>query len=341
MNYKNIYTALIESRLANVPTGVTESHHIVPRCQGGNDSDSNIVKLTPRDHFVAHLLLCAIYPDNPKLQYAFNMMCNAANNKYQVRKKYNSKLYNSIKLKVYDNLRKYANEHMIIYNPITLENIKIRKDAVIPDGWVFGTSHKNTLGKIRFYNKNTDNEIMIFPDEVVPDGYVKGRRPFTWLYAADGSTLWDTGQCYDKTKWFTSPVHTKKYIHIYTGDAINLTPNDKIPPGYVASNTQKDRKITCKHIITGVVGVLTEYEYLESIHWIRTGITQTHLYATDVGLVRNKADYIRISGRSLNIRRYCKDNSSVVSEWLVNRSNLPAEWAGKTWHELGFGIVEF
>lgn len=36
---------------------IIEKHHIVPRSFGGPDSASNIAKLSPRQHFVAHMLL--------------------------------------------------------------------------------------------------------------------------------------------------------------------------------------------------------------------------------------------------------------------------------------------
>ena len=38
-----------------------EEHHIVPRSLGGYDTKENLVLLTAREHFVAHLLLAKIY----------------------------------------------------------------------------------------------------------------------------------------------------------------------------------------------------------------------------------------------------------------------------------------
>jgi hypothetical protein len=45
----------------------TEKHHIVPRCQGGSDDLTNIVQLTPEEHYLCHQLLVKIYPDDVKL----------------------------------------------------------------------------------------------------------------------------------------------------------------------------------------------------------------------------------------------------------------------------------
>ena len=57
MNYQNIYQNLIEYRKQNIPEGYTEKHHIVPKCMNGTNIDSNLVKFTAREHFVAHQLL--------------------------------------------------------------------------------------------------------------------------------------------------------------------------------------------------------------------------------------------------------------------------------------------
>ena len=40
-------------------------HHIVPRAEGGSDDESNLVMLTAREHYIAHLLLAKIYDDKP------------------------------------------------------------------------------------------------------------------------------------------------------------------------------------------------------------------------------------------------------------------------------------
>ena len=51
------YALLIAQRILNPPDGDFEKHHILPRSIGGTDDADNLVKLTPREHFVAHRLL--------------------------------------------------------------------------------------------------------------------------------------------------------------------------------------------------------------------------------------------------------------------------------------------
>ena len=41
--------------------GYTERHHVLPRALGGSDDSSNLVTLTAREHFIAHMLLARMY----------------------------------------------------------------------------------------------------------------------------------------------------------------------------------------------------------------------------------------------------------------------------------------
>jgi hypothetical protein len=83
----------------------TEIHHIVPRCIGGDDNPENLAVLTPEEHFVAHLLLMKMHPDNAKLVYAAFMMTvgNQRNNKlygWLKRKRFEIPMPLSTRLKI-------------------------------------------------------------------------------------------------------------------------------------------------------------------------------------------------------------------------------------------------
>lgn len=64
-----------------------EKHRELPGCMGGTYDSSNVVKLTPEEHYTAHLLLVKIYPGVHKLVFAAKMMTikshknNGRNNK--------------------------------------------------------------------------------------------------------------------------------------------------------------------------------------------------------------------------------------------------------------------
>ena len=76
MNYSKIYDSLVERAKNRKIEGYVERHHIVPKCMGGSNEESNIVELTAREHYIAHKLLVEIYPNHKKLVYALWGMSN-------------------------------------------------------------------------------------------------------------------------------------------------------------------------------------------------------------------------------------------------------------------------
>ena len=93
MDYSRIYNQLISKR-QNIqpPENVyCEKHHIIPKCLKGTDDESNIVKLTAREHYISHLLLAKIHK-NKKLDKAVELMSRQI--KISTTKfKFNSRLY--------------------------------------------------------------------------------------------------------------------------------------------------------------------------------------------------------------------------------------------------------
>ena len=83
MNYHQIYKDIITRAKSRTCIDYTELHHIKPRCMGGSDEEDNIVALTAREHYLAHLLLIKIYPTNKSLWYAANMMANRNGRTYE------------------------------------------------------------------------------------------------------------------------------------------------------------------------------------------------------------------------------------------------------------------
>ena len=78
------YSKFIESRKQReLLEGVyTEKHHILPKALGGGDEEENLIILTGREHFIAHLMLWKTYKG--KMTFAFHMM--------NTLEKYDSKL---------------------------------------------------------------------------------------------------------------------------------------------------------------------------------------------------------------------------------------------------------
>lgn len=77
--YYKTYNQLIDKCIQMESEGYsedmyTEVHHILPRCLGGSDDNSNLVKMPIKYHIVAHLLLSCIYPKNVGLLNAAILM---------------------------------------------------------------------------------------------------------------------------------------------------------------------------------------------------------------------------------------------------------------------------
>jgi hypothetical protein len=80
MNYHALYDRIIDRARTRTLDEYTEQHHVIPRSFGGSNSKDNLVRLTPREHFICHFLLCkmsiAYTPQWHSALKAFQMMCS-------------------------------------------------------------------------------------------------------------------------------------------------------------------------------------------------------------------------------------------------------------------------
>lgn len=150
MNYKRIYEQLVHKRKSLIPSDVyTETHHIIPKCMGGTDNSDNLVVLTAREHYIAHLLLVNMYKDDKKVYFkllnAYMLMAHFRG-KTQYRKyKINSKIYEQYKIK-FSKLQSINqtgggntqhNTRWVYSNKLRISK-KISKCDTIPKGWHAG-----------------------------------------------------------------------------------------------------------------------------------------------------------------------------------------------------------
>jgi hypothetical protein len=108
--YYTIYKNFIEDRKSRkLKTDFYETHHILPRSMGGNDELFNLVNLTPREHFFAHLLLSKITTNEHQIKMAFalRMMSSIARG----TKIINSKQYELSKSIIYKILQAAGKEY--------------------------------------------------------------------------------------------------------------------------------------------------------------------------------------------------------------------------------------
>lgn len=103
--YLKIYVSLIEKAKARKAdeTVLYEIHHIMPRSLGGQDCNENLVNLTLREHFVAHLILVKLVTGEAKMK-----MANAV---WLMRGKITGRKFTS---KLYETIRKISNEEQSV-----------------------------------------------------------------------------------------------------------------------------------------------------------------------------------------------------------------------------------
>ena len=159
MDYKRIYDQLIKKRVKQPSTqNYTQVHHIIPRSIKPELSrcKANLVKLSAREHFIAHALLVKITQKDEdkskyyKMVYAFNSMNRNANNSRYI----NSHLYQLMKYR-YNKVRKQLCEQ---FKPtkgkIWITNLELResklvyKNQQLEQGWL--------KGRIKDYNNFDD-----------------------------------------------------------------------------------------------------------------------------------------------------------------------------------------
>ena len=99
--YSKWYRNIINQASNRATNGYCEKHHILPKSLGGNNTKSNLVSLTAREHFICHWLLTKMTEGDArtKMIYALYRMRSGAPAKKMER--YTTKITS----KVYENLR--------------------------------------------------------------------------------------------------------------------------------------------------------------------------------------------------------------------------------------------
>lgn len=245
--YSSWYFNIITRAKARNLDGYYETHHIIPRCLGGDDSKDNLVNLTAREHFICHHLLTKCHPSN-KLKYALIiLMCK---NKHQEDRYIpNSRVYAKIK-EINSQLAKEKftgkQKHNVgkkrAFNPASGE-IRLFFIDDIPSGWIMGNSpgmiiNQNGKNKGRkYYNNPETGEVIALPlDTPVPTGFVAG-NPNAATAPSTGKIL-----CYDPVTMKSKRadeipegwVKGSPYIWINNGiESKQFLKSDQLPEGWV------------------------------------------------------------------------------------------------------------
>lgn len=135
----------------------TEKHHIIPRCMSGSNDKENLVILTAREHYIAHLLLTKITRgvNKKKMVFALWNMVNRDNGK-------------RTSSKVYDSLRKAHSEFLSIElsgegNPMFGEKHTEETKKKISLGGIGLKRSEETKKKISTATKDENNPMFGVP----------------------------------------------------------------------------------------------------------------------------------------------------------------------------------
>ena len=200
MNYIKIYNSLIQKRHNNPilkDQQYCEQHHIVPRCLHGSNNKSNLINLTAREHYIAHLLLRKIYPNVFGLSIAIEIM--QAYSHFNIERKsykFNSRLFELIRKYNANYLSKRQSSLRWICNSTLNKQTYWPKNKPLPDsmiliGWKFGRlknkcyhmsddTRKQWIINIRNTKKNFSTERkadIIQRTEVAKQITIKNRSP--------------------------------------------------------------------------------------------------------------------------------------------------------------------
>lgn len=99
--YYKWYSSIIDNAKNRSLDSYTEKHHIVPKSLGGTNCIDNLISLTPREHFIAHLLLTKFTEGKNKskmITAAFTMV-------HRNKEKINSRLYETLRTAHKDNMK--------------------------------------------------------------------------------------------------------------------------------------------------------------------------------------------------------------------------------------------
>lgn len=169
MDYIKHYKSLIETRkLLNRSKndGVYyEKHHIIPKSFGGTDKPANLILLTAKEHYIAHLLLHMARPHSKKLAYGLWCMCKMSNgikiNSGRIFEVVRNEALIKNNPSKKDINRKKSSERMSLNNPCSKENL-IKTNRKHPNiglnvSSLYGTKISDALIE---YHKNNPNAFL-------------------------------------------------------------------------------------------------------------------------------------------------------------------------------------
>ena len=222
-----------------------EKHHIIPRSLGGSDEEENLVLLTAREHFIAHLLLTKFTEgkDRSKMVYALWRMVNSQQGKIY---KINSRLYETIKIE----LSKVVSKQMKGRVVSAETRAKISMSNSGKNNHMYGKKHsKETVAKMSasssgerngFFDKNHTSEQK---NKWASDRKAEGNAKFKGYYITPFGKLTVSRDISSYTNLMTHKLvqeYCQNNLKIITSAALRASPYLKSLGNSVIGKTRED-----------------------------------------------------------------------------------------------------
>lgn len=244
--YEKWYNSLISKGKHRVkPEGYFEKHHIIPQSLGGSNKIDNLVALTAREHYIAHLLLVHMKSgiDKSKMVRALVRFAKKSGRDFELARKILSAESNGSKNPAFG--RKWY------HHPDTKHKVFCYPNDC-PTNYVKGLPHQiggYKKGKITINNGIFDK--MISSQEDIPDGWQRGR-----LFRHNKETLLKRRKRTEQE--LQTHANTmkgrKKLRHQETGEIKKVIPSkieEYLSNGWTASSVPN--KTSRKCVIEGIV----------------------------------------------------------------------------------------
>lgn len=294
MNYQNIYNKIIQNR-RKTPLSINEygeHHHIIPKSLGGPDDETNIIKLTAREHFLCHFCLVKMQIPNTiewmKMYFAFQMF------KTKKLKYINSRLYERLKIQASENYKTF-----------------------------YSGENSSNNGKKKYTNGTRD--IYLCKNDIIPEGFYKGSCiKFNWINNGIKNKRLAIGEPLPENYEFGKIVPKNKHIWVTNGmDTIRIKAEENIPEGYergtsLKSTTGKiwinngiENKMIEKNdeIPLGYIKGKLKKSTMADRTWYTNGTDNKMLKSTDIipeGFYKGKTT------RALPFKRYTNGKENII-----------------------------
>lgn len=152
--YKTWHDNIIAKAKNRTLTCYTEKHHIIPKCLGGSNNEDNLVRLTAKEHFIVHMLLCKFTTGRNRhlVLVAFEGMCRLKSDKRNYK----------ITSRIACILREQSKEHSHMK---TEKYKKMFSKRMLGNTITLGYKHKqetkNKIAKRMLGNQNTKGMVFI------------------------------------------------------------------------------------------------------------------------------------------------------------------------------------